>query len=107
MAHQWMLRILFVHAKLHPDVSYMQGMNEILAPIVFAYGRDPDEAWALETEADAFFSFQSIIASIKILYAPAPSDPSKSGVDLQMSRLMLLLRQHDPTLWQHLVSRSV
>ncbi|KAF1318002.1 Tbc1 domain family member 13 protein, partial [Globisporangium splendens] len=42
IAQQWMLRILFLYAKLHPALGYMQGMNEILAPIVFVYGTDPD-----------------------------------------------------------------
>lgn len=104
IAQQWMLRILFVFAKLHPELGYMQGMNEILAPIVFVYGTDSSDEWAQEAEADAFFSFSTIMKSVKLLYLKSPSDPSKSGVDTQMTRLTLLLRQHDALLWQHLVS---
>lgn len=103
MAQQWMLRILFVHAKLHPELGYIQGMNEILAPILYAYGTDPDDNWVVETEADAFFSFSTIMAATKLLYLTSPSDPTKSGVDMQMTRLAMLLRQHDALLWQHLV----
>lgn len=104
IAQQWMLRILFVFAKLHPELGYMQGMNEILAPIVFVYGTDNSDEWAQGAEADAFFSFVTIMSSVKLLYLKSPTDPSKSGVDTQMTRLTLLLRQHDALLWQHLVS---
>lgn len=104
VAHQWMLRVLFVHAKMHPDIGYIQGMNEILAPLLFVYGNDSREEWAREAEADAFASFTSIMASMKPLYAPSPSNPTKSGAEIQMSRLMALLRQHDAVLWQHLVT---
>ncbi|KAG7385193.1 hypothetical protein PHYPSEUDO_001735 [Phytophthora pseudosyringae] len=34
IAQQQMLYILFVFAKLHPEIGYVQGMNEILAPLV-------------------------------------------------------------------------
>lgn len=104
IAQQWMLHILFLYAKLNPDLGYMQGMNEILAPIVFVYGTDPSDAWVQEAEADAFFSFAAIMASTKLLYTRSPLDPTKSGVDTQMTRLTLLLRQHDALLWQHLNS---
>lgn len=107
MAQQWMQRILFVHAKLHPELGYIQGMNEILAPILFAYGTDPDDKWAIKTEADAFFSFSTILSATKLLYLTSPSDPTKSGVDMQMARLAMLLRQHDALLWQHLVRHAL
>ncbi|DBA04413.1 TPA: hypothetical protein N0F65_010009 [Lagenidium giganteum] len=104
IAQQWMLRILFVYAKRHPDIGYMQGMNEILAPLLLVFGSDPDEEWAQHAEADAFHAFETIMSSAKILYMRSPSDPSKSGVDRQMERLTTLIRQHDALLWQHLNS---
>jgi hypothetical protein len=38
-----MLSILFIWAKLNPIFGYRQGMNEILAPIVFIFHRDSRE----------------------------------------------------------------
>lgn len=32
-----MTRILFIYAKLNPGVKYIQGMNEVLAPIYFTF----------------------------------------------------------------------
>lgn len=98
-----MMHVLFVYAKLHPELGYIQGMNEILAPIVFVYATDLRDELAQHAEADAFFSFSTIMASVAPLYATSPADSTKSGVDTQMTRLTLLLRQHDAPLWLHLV----
>jgi hypothetical protein len=35
-----MLHILFVWARLHPETSYRQGMNELLAPLLFCISND-------------------------------------------------------------------
>eukprot|EP00916_Digyalum_oweni_P025700 GHVL01042297.1.p1 GENE.GHVL01042297.1~~GHVL01042297.1.p1 ORF type:complete len:363 (-),score=43.62 GHVL01042297.1:3455-4543(-) len=54
-------RILFIYAKLNPGIMYVQGMNEILAPIYFCFASDPvDRAHA---EADSFFCFTCIMQS--------------------------------------------
>eukprot|EP01052_Picozoa_sp_SAG31_P070000 SAG31_NODE_28836_length_404_cov_1.334426_2_plen_48_part_01 len=34
-------RILFVFAKLHPEVAYVQGMNELVAPLFFVLCQAP------------------------------------------------------------------
>ena len=33
-------RILFIYAKFSPDINYVQGMNEIIAPIYYCYSFD-------------------------------------------------------------------
>lgn len=33
--YDYMSRILYVYAKLNPKIQYVQGMNEILAPIFY------------------------------------------------------------------------
>ena len=40
--HQVLNRILHVFAKLNPGVKYVQGMNEILAPLFYVVMHDPD-----------------------------------------------------------------
>ena len=35
-----MLRVLFVYSKLHPSVSYKQGMHELLAPFIYLLDRN-------------------------------------------------------------------
>lgn len=36
-------RILFVYAKLNPGVKYVQGMNEVLAPLYIVFSAEPNE----------------------------------------------------------------
>ena len=33
-------RILFIYSKFEPEVSYVQGMNEIIAPIYYTFSFD-------------------------------------------------------------------
>ena len=47
--------VLFIFAKLNPGVRYVQGMNELLAPIFYVFATDPEPAWSEHAEADAFF----------------------------------------------------
>lgn len=35
--------ILIIYAKLNPGVRYVQGMNEILAPLFYIFKNDPNE----------------------------------------------------------------
>ena len=35
-----MVNVLFVYARSHPDISYRQGMHELLAPLVFVLNND-------------------------------------------------------------------
>ena len=36
-------RILFIFAKLNPGIRYVQGMNEVLAPLYYVFKTDVDE----------------------------------------------------------------
>ena len=60
-------RILFTYSSMLQDVSYHQGMNEILAPIyyVFSYDKLYLEENEEDIEADSFWSFYFLMNSIK------------------------------------------
>lgn len=70
-----MSRILFIYAKLNPKILYVQGMNEILAPIFYLTnaGRQPSSA---VEEAACFFMFNNAISDIIELHI---KDLDKSG----------------------------
>ena len=38
-----MINILLLFSKLNPAIQYVQGMNEVLAPLCFVFSRDSDE----------------------------------------------------------------
>lgn len=52
---QEMRRALFMYAKLNPGLRYIQGMNELIAPLYWLFKQDPDPQAAQFAEADAFW----------------------------------------------------
>jgi hypothetical protein len=50
-----MRRALFMYAKLNPGLRYIQGMNELIAPLYFLFKNDPDPYDRAFAEADAFW----------------------------------------------------
>ena len=65
MCLQAMKRALFVYAKLNPGIKYVQGMNEIYAPIYHQFATDPDAVAAQHAEADAFFCFVELVSEFR------------------------------------------
>ena len=69
-----MARILFVYAKLNKGVEYVQGMNELLAPLLLVFARgeekkkDVEEPVATAVEADVFFAFMTLLAETRDLF---------------------------------------
>jgi hypothetical protein len=101
-----MIRMLYVFAKLHPGIKYVQGMNEVLAPIYACFSCDLMKNYPLPTcmdvEADSFFCFTNLIAEIHDRFSVA-SDKSNKGISALMNELGLRLKEVDFVLWQHLV----
>lgn len=46
-------RALFIFAKLNPGIRYVQGMNEVLAPLYWVFKTDPDEEYSVSFESNA------------------------------------------------------
>ncbi|XP_022734626.1 TBC1 domain family member 13-like isoform X2 [Durio zibethinus] len=80
--------ILIVFAKLNPGIRYVQGMNEILAPLFYVFRNDPDEEMALLSGFRDHFCQQL--------------DNSSVGIRSTITRLSRLLKEHDEELWRHL-----
>jgi TBC1 domain family protein 5 len=81
-----LLDILFIYCKLNPDVSYRQGMHELLAPILWVVEMDAVDATVTYSEADELLSmiassqhiehdtftlFALIMQTAKSFYEPA------------------------------------
>lgn len=62
---QEMKRVLFIFAKLNPGLQYVQGMNELLAPLYYHFRMDSDTDAAAHAEADAFYCFMDIISEFR------------------------------------------
>ncbi|CAL5214098.1 unnamed protein product [Lathyrus oleraceus] len=97
--------ILIIFAKLNPGVKYVQGMNEILAPLYYVLKNDPDEENAAFAEADAFFCFVELLSGFRDNFVQQ-LDNSVVGIRSTITKLSQLLRKHDEELWRHLEMTS-
>lgn len=93
--------ILIVFAKLNPGIRYVQGMNEILAPLFYVFRNDPDEENAAAAEADTFFCFVELLSGFRDNFCQQ-LDNSVVGIRSTITKLSLLLKEHDEELWRHL-----
>ena len=119
-----MRRALFVYAKLNPGTGYVQGMNELFAPLYYMFSL-ADEAQAKAkgrdataqsngdgtkgsaprseppppsaAEADAFFAFVSLMSEMRDCFVKQLDDTSV-GVKALMARLMEIVEAEDPAL---------
>lgn len=88
-------RMLFIYAKLNPGIKYVQGMNEVLGPLYYAFANDPDREWQECAEPDAFFCFTNLMAEIRDHFITV-MDAAECGIGGSMSMLMEYLRLVDP-----------
>ncbi|XP_072999993.1 uncharacterized protein [Typha latifolia] len=93
--------ILIVFAKLNPGIRYVQGMNEVLAPLFYIFRSDPDDNNADCAEADAFFCFVELLSGFRDNFCQK-LDNSVVGIRSTISKLSELLKKHDGELWRHL-----
>ena len=73
---QEMKRCLFVFAKLNPGLRYVQGMNELLAPLYYHFRTDPAPNAAAHAEADAFYCFMDLLAEFRDHFCQQLARPS-------------------------------
>ncbi|XP_039142616.1 TBC domain-containing protein C1952.17c-like [Dioscorea cayenensis subsp. rotundata] len=94
--------ILFLFAKLNPAIGYVQGMNEVLAPLYFVCRTDFDEQNAPNVEADCFACFVRLMFD-SVNHFCQQLDNSSMGIHSTLHQLSELLRTNDQELWQHLM----
>jgi len=102
--HDVLCRILFLYAKLNPGVRYVQGMNEILAPIYYVFATDPLASEA--AEPDSFYCFSVLMETQRDVFCQE-LDGETGGVRSRMDAVAQLLARKDPELHQHLVEHKV
>ncbi|EPR64594.1 TBC domain-containing protein [Toxoplasma gondii GAB2-2007-GAL-DOM2] len=99
-------RILFVYAKVNPGIRYVQGMNELLAPIYYVIMSDPLCTDPLQAEAEIFFCFTELMQEQRDAFCKA-LDPTDHGVSGRIARLSALLKKKDIVVWTHLETIGV
>lgn len=98
-----MTDVMFIYAKLNPDLGYRQGMHELLAPILWAVDRDAIEPnslgkWTGSTdeegnlmlhlldatyvEHDSFAMFCSVMQTARVYYEHSEQRSASGTIDV-------------------------
>ena len=93
-------RILFIYTVFCPDISYHQGMNELLAPIYYCYSYD--KTYTEETEenieADSFWSFHYLMSKVSQSFVSA----NDKGLEIKSFIFQKCLEYVDDEIYNHL-----
>ncbi|KAA0189726.1 TBC1 domain family member 13 [Fasciolopsis buskii] len=95
-------RILFIYYKTHTGQGYVQGMNELIAPIYFVFATDPDEQCRQWAEADTFYCFNNLMTEVHPNFIRNLDGGQVQGIGGQIRLLIDLLGRTDPHLLEHL-----
>ncbi|KAF8755780.1 hypothetical protein HU200_011249 [Digitaria exilis] len=93
--------VLLIFAKLNAGIRYVQGMNEILAPLFFVFRSDPDDKNAKFAEADSFFCFVELLSGFRDNFCQK-LDNSAVGIRGTLAKLSQLVAKYDADLQHHL-----
>ena len=96
-------RILFIYSKFFPDISYVQGMNEIIAPIYYIFSFDKTygvEVSVENIEADVFWTFNSLMEQIKNNFN-SEKNQDETGIGGKVQKFKKMLQIMDSQLYQH------
>lgn len=103
-------RILFIYAKLNPGVGYVQGMNEILAPIYYVFAAktaEEDLESQAYAEADAFFCFTTLMADARDHFVRSLDQDASTGINATMWRMSQRLAWFDRPLFRDLSKKDI
>ena len=93
--------MLYVYAKLNPGISYVQGMNELLAPLYYVIAQALGEGREDEAEADTFYCFTNLMSEVRSLYVK-DMDKEEKGIYGSMRSLTALINEIDSEVGEHL-----
>lgn len=99
-----MTRILYIYARLNPKIQYVQGMNEILAPLFYLVNINcpPDQI----EEASCFYMFNNAISDIIELHIK-DLDKSQNGIYGKLNEVNEMLVVIEPIIWSRLEALKI
>ena len=95
-------KILFIYTKFEPELSYVQGMNEILAPLYYCFSLDSSDNEPIDNiEADSFYAYYFLMLKFKSLFNKNEDDKD-FGINGKTIRLSKMLQFIDNNLYNYL-----
>lgn len=101
-----MCRILFIYGKKYPEIRYIQGMNEMLAPIFYTFSNDQNPYFYTNLEADSYICFEHLMNEIRDIFIRS-KDNTETGIQTRIKNLNLILKMVDKDIYNHFISERV
>ena len=105
--YEIMKRILFIYAKQHPELKYIQGMNEILAVIYYTFENDDNPFMLNYTESDSYYTFEILLEEIKQVFMMDNINYSQLFISQQIKFIKKLLEKLDLELLNHFEKEEI
>ena len=102
-----MRRILFIYAKQHPELNYVQGMNEIIAVIYYIFENDDNPFMINYTESDSYYTFEILLEEIKQVFIMDDINFSQLFVVIEIKFIKNILQKLDKDLFNHFENENV
>ena len=102
-----MRRILFIFAKQHPELNYVQGMNEIIAVIYYIFENDDNPFMINYTESDSYYTFEILLEEIKQVFMMENINYSQLFISQQIKFIKKLLEKLDLELLNHFENEEI
>jgi hypothetical protein len=100
-------RMLFIYAKKYPEISYVQGLNLIIANIFYAFSMDENPYFNMFAEEDSFYCFGLLINNyFKDIYNQE-KDRSEKGIRSIINYIKYLLNIIDRELFYNLNNMKI
>lgn len=105
--HDVLSRILYIYAKLNIEINYVQGMNEILAPLYYCFAFNPfDDNDPGAVEADVFWCFTLLMEDLKNFFDKS-KDSSQEGIFSLFKNFNECLKITDKDLHSHFIKKGI
>ena len=100
-------RMLFIYAKKYPEISYVQGLNLIIANLFYAFSMDENPYFNMFAEEDCFYCFELLINNhFKDIYNQE-KDRSEKGIRSIINYIKYLLYIIDRELFYNLNNMKI
>ena len=99
-------RLLFIYSKKYPEISYVQGLNLIIANIFYVFSKDENPYFNLFAEEDTFFCFELLLKNFKDIYIQE-KDKSEKGIKSIINYIKYLLYIIDSELFLNLNNMKI
>ena len=91
-------RILFFFSKEHP-ISYIQGMNELIAIIYYIFYNDDNPFFNKYIESDTYFCFSALIKEIEPVFHFSDANFSQLFINKQIKQINEIMEKCEPELY--------